>query len=142
MFHPLSGIQYIVLDPDKQILVCSLDAQAATSDLRERWRDRAAAIFSFRAGDDVLDVVRDLLANPQIRIVVFDGEGAGREVFDAFWKKTREFDLDGIAENHADAVRQFVDLYDGDCGMRGPLQPFWPTRLKYAQLREDKPDGT
>lgn len=125
---------YHLLDVDKQILVCSLSR--ARLEAVEKWKDRAAAAFEFRPGDDLMDIVRDLLANPQIRIIVFDGAGPARIMFEAF-KRGGSLDLQGVAENHVDAVRQFVDFFDEDCGIVGALQPFWPTRLKYEKPKEE-----
>ena len=131
MFQPVSDIDYLLVDPNLQILVCALDDPPSRATLHTKWEKRATAIFCFRAGDDILDVVRDLLANPQIRAVVFEGVGEGLADFYRFWRGDGPMDLQGIAEEHATAVKQFVDLYDGDCTLKEPLQPFWPTRLCY-----------
>ena len=135
MFQPVSDIDYLVVNPDLQILVCALDDPPSRITLRNKWAEKAVAIFCFRPGDDVLDVVRDLLANPQIRAIVFEGVGEGLAAFYHFWREGT-MDLQGIAEEHATAVRQFVDLYDGDCTLKEPLQPFWPTRLRYEHPKE------
>lgn len=133
MFHPVSAHPYHFLNRDKQILVCTLSRPCVEA--TEKWKDRAAAAFEFKPGDDLMDIVRDLLANPQIRIIVFDGAGPARDVFAAF-KNGGRLDLQGVAENHVDAVRQFVDFFDEDCFIRDALQPFWPTRLKYERPKE------
>lgn len=132
MFHPVSRIEYRALDPDGQVLVCTLAGERFPEALLSTWRGRAAAVFPFRGDDDLADVVRDLLANPGIRAIVFADEGAGREAFERFW--ARDWVPDGakvIKEEHLEVVRQFVDLYDGDCGLHSPLPPFWPEPLIY-----------
>jgi len=129
MFKPVSETEYSLLVPVQQRLVCSLDDPPNALHLREKWGERACAIFSFKASDSLYDLVRDLLANPQVRTIVFDGEGAGRQVIGDFWHSTDHPDWD-IPSDHVSLVRQFVDLYDGDCG-GGVMQPFWPKRLTY-----------
>lgn len=137
MFEPVSNIGYYVLDLDKQLLVCTLSSACSFEQLREKWGLKAAAAFPFRPGDDLVDIVRDLLANPQIRAIVFDGEGPMRMMFDAFWE-TGRLNYGNIAVHHLTALRQFVDLYDGDCDIREPLPPFWPQRLRY-ETATDQP---
>lgn len=132
MFQPVSQISYHVLDVDKQILVCSLEGGHRRNDLLTRWETRAAATFSFTADDDICDVVRDLLANPQIRAIVFDGSSAVENVFRDFWER-RTTPGWKINEEHLELVRQFVDLFNDDCGFHKPQQPFWPQRLKYQE---------
>lgn len=136
MFHPISTHPYHFLDRDRQILVCTLSQPRDAASVVEKWKGRAAASFAFEPGDDLMDIVRDLLANPQIRIIVFDGAGPARIVFQAF-KDGGDLHLQGVAQNHVDAVRQFVDFFDEDCGIRDALQPFWPTRLKYERPKDD-----
>ena len=131
-FEPVSAIEYLRLDDERQVLVCALSSRKEASWLQKKWAGRAVAVFEFHAGDDVMDVVRDLLANPQIRALVFEGEGKVRSIFSGFWSGALKIGLQGVAEQHVTVMRQFVDLYDGDCGIRGPLQPFWPERLRYA----------
>ena len=133
MFEPVSKTRYLVLNPDLQVLVCSLSEPAEEPMRVKRWAKRACAIFEFPADGDLSDIVRDVLANPQIRGIVFDGAGPGRAVFQTFWTG-RDVPSWGIVEAHLKLVRQFVDLYDEDCYCR-PLQPFWPERLKYLSAR-------
>lgn len=128
-FEPVSDLKYHILNSEMQILVCSLSDPHDAVALLERWKARAVATFSFGPDDVVGDVVRDLLANPQVRAIVFDGQGDASRLR-AFWK--RELELGGgIEEEHLELVRQFVDLFDGDCVFHKPQQPFWPKRLKY-----------
>ena len=129
MFEPVSTATYCRLNPNKQILICSLGDPCDTPRLLEKWATRACAIFAFGAGESLSNLVRDLLANPQIRAIVFDGPGAGSQVFRDFWIGTDVPEW-GINAEHITLVRQFVDLYDEDCGHR-LMQPFWPQRLKY-----------
>jgi hypothetical protein len=78
----------------------------------------------------LFDLVRDLLANPQIRAIVFDGPGTGVQVIRDFWTSRDIPKTWYINAEHIMLVRQFVDLYDEDCGSP-VMQPFWPKRLKY-----------
>lgn len=134
MFEPVSGIRYRFLNPDAQVLVCMLLGSKDRSWVVEKWQERAAAAFEFDPLDDIVDVVRDLLANPQIRALVFDGHGeAPREVFTHFWAGHEMPDLGGIPREHVDLVRRYVDLYDVDCGVRS-LPPYSPKRLVYKKL--------
>jgi hypothetical protein len=132
VFQPVSQVSYHVIDGDKQILVCSLEGDHRRSGLLERWKTRALATFSFTEADDLCDVVRDLLANPQVRAIVFDGSSPVEATFRAFW--TRQIaPAWKINEEHLELVRQFVDLFNEDCGFHKPQQPFWPQRLKYQE---------
>lgn len=132
MFQPVSSISYHVLDGSKQILVCSLEGAHQREDLVEKWKTRAVATFAFTEADDLCDVVRDLLANPQIRAIVFDGQRPIPNVFLDFWQR-RSPPSWKINEEHLELVRQFVDLFNEDCGFHKPQQPFWPQRLKYQE---------
>lgn len=132
MFQPVSRISYHALDVDKQILVCALEGGHRRNDLLTRWETRAAATFSFTEADDVCDVVRDLLANPQIRAIVLDGSGKAEDKLRAFWARQTTPNWK-INEEHLELVRQFVDLFNEDCGFHKPQQPFWPQRLKYQE---------
>lgn len=132
MFQPVSQIPYHVLDKNQQILICCLEGEHTREDLLVRWANRAAATFAFSSDSDLCDVVRDILANPQIRAIVFDGSGPAENVFHAFWR--READPGWkINEEHLELVRQFVDLFNDDCRFHKPQQPFWPQRLKYQE---------
>lgn len=130
MFQPLSTLAYHVVGPTRQVLVCSLSSPVEDPERVTRWAQRACALFAFHPEDDLANVVRDLLANPQIRAIVFDGEGEGRKAFEAFWRRETQPEW-GINPEHLEMVRQFVDLWDGDFGMRVPYQPFFPERIKY-----------
>jgi len=129
MFQPVSTTAYCLLDETQQRLVCSLDDPHNAPRLQEKWAKRACAIFSFKPPDTLYELVRDLLNNPQVRMIVFDGEGPGRQIIQDFWD-SRDFPKWGIAAEHLTLVRQFVDLYDEDCGGQ-VMQPFWPKRLAY-----------
>jgi hypothetical protein len=128
VFTPVSKLGYQLLEPSAQAIVVYAGAEDAA---RARWVRRAAAAISDCAVD-VREVVRDLLANPQIRIVVFDGDVMNRLDWDVFWLG-RDFPDWKIDHEHLSLVRQFVDLFDEDFGIKGPLQPFWPVRIRYLE---------
>lgn len=127
MFIPVSTLPYTLLSPRAQALVI-----VASTEIRNeaQVRSRAAAML---VNDDVRirDIVRDLLANPQIRAIVFDGACGCRATFDQFWRDGQG--VERIDEEHRTLVRQFVDLYDDDFGHRVPQPPFWPMRIKYLE---------
>ncbi len=136
MWKPVSKLAYEPLNEKGQVLVvvCPLD-KTRMAEARVRWKDRGVAI----APDSktmMRDIVRDLLANPQVRAIVFDGVACGRDAYTAFWagEAKPEWRID---DEHLTLVRQFVDLYDDDCGIKHPMQPFWPARIMYL---EDKCD--
>lgn len=134
-FEPVSNIKYRIVDADRQLLVCTFDAPHDSTTVLAKWHDQAAATFPFREGDDLCDVIRDILANPQIRGLAFDGPGSdagAADVFRKFWNRETKADW-GLREDHLELVRQFVDLFDEECGLRKPLQPFWPERLRYVE---------
>lgn len=136
MWKPVSKVEYLPLNGKGQILVVACPLTRHADDVRARWAERACAI----APDTEMflrDVVRDLLANPQVRAIVFDGQACGREAYEAFWRGS---DLPNwrIDEEHITLVRRFVDLYDDDCGIKHPMQPYWPARVMY--LEETKCD--
>lgn len=134
-FEPLSKLPYAVFNPAAQLLVCT--RQDAPETARKAWGTRAAAAFSFE-WRQIRDLVVDLLHNPQIRNVVVlsapEGqmEGPERAALASFWLGGESTPEWGIAQMHLDLVRRFVDLYDDDCGIYGPLHPFWPERIRYA----------
>lgn len=130
MFTPVSKLGYQLLEPTAQAI--AVHASTLSPDaVRARWFRRAAA--SIEDGQAVVrDVVRDLLANPQIRIIVFDGAVANRGAWDDFWLGN-DFPDWRIDHEHLALVRQFVDLYDDDFGVNGPMQPFWPARVRYLE---------
>lgn len=132
MWRPVSGLSYRALDPNAQAIVvcCPMIAELFT-DFDNRWRPRVAAVIH-DSPLIVRDVVRDLLANPQIRAVVFAGKCCGRWAYAEFWEGTKVPPW-GIDGEHITLVRQFVDLYDDDFMLRGPQQPFHPSRIMYLE---------
>lgn len=130
MFTPVSKLGYQTLEPSAQALVV-YPTVLSPDTIRGRWFRRAAASLPDDKVD-VREVVRDLLANPQIRIIVFDGNVANRAAWDDFWLGTGYPEW-GIDQEHLALVRQFVDLFDDDFGIKGPLQPFWPVRIRYLE---------
>ena len=140
MWKPVSKLDYLPLNPQAQVLVVACPLSKRDAEISARWKDRAVAI----AGDSeryLRDVVRDLLANPQVRIIVFDGEACGREAYAAFWAGAPKPEW-RIDQEHLALVRQFVDLYDDDCSIKAPMQPFWPARTLYLdEIKEETPCG-
>lgn len=133
-FEPLSSLSYAVFNPAAQILVCTFAAPPESA--RERWGERAAAAFSFE-WDRVRELVIDLLHNPQIRAVVRldvmePKYGPADAAQRSFWTGGHSSPEWKIAQIHLDLIRRFVDLYDDDCGIYGPLHPFWPERIRYG----------
>lgn len=132
MFHPVSDISYLTGDPDAQVLVCSLALSKSRPELLSKWQGRAAAFFEFTDASKFSALVRDLLANPQVRALVIDGDG-DRAVFDGFWRGTDALAIPGVAPHHIELVRHYVTLFDDDCGILRPLRPYWPHRLRYTE---------
>jgi hypothetical protein len=136
MFRPVSTICYRTLNPMAQaIAVISVDPmdqlETRLEGAIERWQDRTAGLYALGSSRAVRDVIRDLLANPQVRAVVFDACPEVRQWFSAVWDGS---DVPGdIDAEHVTMVRQFVDLYDDDFALRGPQQPFSPTRVTYLR---------
>jgi hypothetical protein len=136
VWKPQSKLDYLPLNPAGHLIVVACPMLKRNDELRERWAERAVAII----GDSsrfLRDIVRDILANPQVRAVVCDGEICGREAYDKFWLGN---DDPGwrIDMEHLNLVRQFVDLYDDDCMWRVTPQPFWPARIVYLEDMETK----
>jgi len=134
VWNPVSPRRYLPLNPTGQVLVVTDLAATTPVAVTTRWGDRACAAL----GDDpayVRDVVRDLLANPQVRLVVFDGPVRGRAAYAAFWAGA-DVPTWRLDAEHLTLVRQFVDLYDDDVGIRKPLRPFWPVRIRYLEDQE------
>jgi hypothetical protein len=131
VWKPVSKLDYQPLNPKGQVIVVACPMAKRDEQIKERWKDRACALI----GDSAMflrDIVRDILANPQVRAIVFDGPACGREAYDAFWLRTVEPGW-AIEKEHLDLVRQFVDLWDDDCGWSESMQPFWPARIMYLE---------
>jgi len=131
MFMPVSALPYHRLARNAQVLLVRQRQRGGmlSGDL-SGWADVVAAAIDDADVSSVRDVVRDLLGNPQIRAVVFDGECSCREGFASFWESMEIPDW-RIDREHIELVRRFVDLYDGEFRLRGPQQPFWPSRIRY-----------
>ena len=131
MFRPVSSTEYVLLDPNAQAIIVACPMRTKLPALLETWSKRAVGIV----GDSeqyLPGLVRDILANPQIRVVCFVERACGREAYDAFWSGTGDPGW-GIDLEHLNLVRQFVDLRDDDFTMKLAHQPFWPTRLIYKE---------
>lgn len=134
MWRPVSKVEYQSLHDKGQILVVACPMAKRDVELRAKWASRACAI----APDSSLylrDVVRDLLANPQVRAIVFEGPACGRAAYEAFWQGVADPAWNIKADDLA-LVRQFVDLFDDDCSWKEPPQPFWPARIMYLDDKE------
>ncbi len=134
MFDPVSRLDYLRLKPDGQAIVVLGDPPArilSRKDVEHHWMPTACAALEGRAGI-VRDVVRDLLANPQIRAIVFSGAVVGRDEWDAFFYGA-EIPPWKIDNEHIQLVRQFVNLYDDEFQTKDTMQPFWPTRVRYLE---------
>lgn len=80
------------------------------------------------------DFMRDLLANPQIRAVVLDAVCAECAAPWRSWFEGVDVPaLDRIDAEHRALVRQYVDLFDDEYEAKGPLQPWWPSRIRYLE---------
>lgn len=134
MWRPASKVDYATLAPTGQVLVVACPLRERALDRIVRWRDRACAIAP-DSSKFLRDVVRDLLANPQVRAIVFDGPACGRASYDAFWAGAAQPSW-RIDEEHLKQIRAHVDLYDDDFMMRGTAQPHWPTRIVYTEEME------
>jgi hypothetical protein len=137
VFEPVSDIEYLIVSPDAQVLVCTLADSKKRPALLPKWQGRAAAFFEFHAATDLPSLIRDLLANPQIRVVVVDGAGA-RVALDDFWHGTEVVHVPGVALHHVELVRHYVNLFDEDCRLFGPLPPYWPHRLRYTASKSSE----
>jgi hypothetical protein len=136
MWKPVSGLAFRALNPSTQaIAVVGLDLSRELADQLgpkvEKWKERVAALYALGSPIAVRGVVRDLLANPQVRVVVFDACPDVYRWFLATWRG--DTPVPGIDDEHVSLVRQFVDLFDGDFMLRGPQQPFHPSRIMYLE---------
>jgi hypothetical protein len=131
VWKPQSKLNYVTLNPKGQVIVVACPMLRSNDVLRERWSERAAVAIG-DSSSYLRDIVRDILANPQIRAIVFDGPACGREGYDKFWRGTEDPGW-RIDKEHLDLIRQFVDLFDDDFGWRVPPQPFWPVRIMYLE---------
>jgi hypothetical protein len=136
VWKPVSKLEYLPIADEGRVIVVACPMLKREAVIQERWKGRACALIG-DSSSYVRDIVRDILANPQIRAVVFDGPACGREAFDKFWLGTTDPGW-RIDKEHLDLVRQFVDLFDDDCMWRVPPQPFWPVRVMYLDEMETK----
>ncbi len=131
MFRPVSKLPYRVVSRSAQALLIRRPPGGLLADDLSFWDGRVAACLSDLDAANLRDVVRDVLNNPQIRAIVFAHEPVCRSAYAAFWGGS--CGLEGIDDEHITMVRQFVDLYDDDFVLRGPQQPFSPTRVMYLR---------
>jgi len=131
MFRPVSALPYRLVSRNAQALLIRRPPGGLLADDLSAWDGRVAACLADVAAHDLRGVVRDVLNNPQIRAIVFAHAPRCRETYAAFWAGSDG--LEGIDDEHVTTVRQFVDLYDDDFALRGPQQPFSPTRVMYLR---------
>lgn len=129
MWEPASSLDYIPLNAKGSLIVVACPMLHSPAQLRTKWADKAAAVIG-DTSKHLKEIVRDILANPQIRAVVFDGAACGRPAYDAFWYSA-DMPAWGFDPEHIGLVRRFVDLFDDDCHWKSPPQPFWPARIIY-----------
>lgn len=134
MWKPVSKLEYLPLNPKAQAIVVVCPLTQRDADVRARWSERACAAIG-DTSRHLRDIVRDLLANPHVRAIVFDGPACGRAAYDAFWAGAPQPGW-RIDDEHLTLVRQFVDLYDDDHAIRVASQPFWPARIMYLDGME------
>lgn len=131
MFRPVSALPYRLVSRNAQALLIRRPPSGLLADDLSAWDERVVACLTDVAALDLRSVVRDILHNPQIRVVVFAHAPTCRAIYSSFWEGSDG--LDGIDGEHVAMVRQFVDLYDDDFALRGPQQPFSPIRVMYLR---------
>lgn len=127
----MSKLSYVPLCETGHVLVIRCPMEPRDDELRDKWASRAVALLD-DSSRYLRDVVRDLLANPQVRAIVFDGPACGRDAYDAFWLGANKPEW-RIDNEHQDLVKGFVDLYDDDCMWKESPRPFWPVRIMYLE---------
>ena len=130
----MSKLPWVPLDPKGHVVVVACPMLKRDAEIKERWATRAAATIN-DSGSYVRDVVRDLLANPQVRAIVVDGAVCCRAAYEKFWlgENVHAWRID---YEHQNLVRQFVDLYDDECVWKEPPPAFWPQRVRYLEDQE------
>lgn len=131
MFRPVSALPYRLVARNAQALLVRRPPGGLLADDLSFWDGRVAACLDDRHAASLRDVVRDVLYNPQIRAIVFTHGPVCRSAYADFWAGS--VGLEGLDDEHVTMVRQFVDLYDDDFALRGPQQPFSPTRVMYLR---------
>lgn len=137
MFEPVSQLSYVALDATRQALVVagclhSAGDLAAPDVVCLRWGRAAAAAVA--AGAFGYDLLRDLLANPQIRAIVLDAVCAACAApWRSWFEGVDDPALDRVDAEHRALIRQYVDLFDDEYQAKGPLQPWWPSRIRYLE---------
>lgn len=127
----MSKVEYLPLKSDGQVLVVVCPPSERAGSAEDRWRDVACAIAPDTASI-LRDVARDLLANPQVRAIVFDGPCCGRDAYASLWSGTTPPDF-RIDEEHVRLLTSSVDLYDDQFSHKRPMAPYWSTRILYLE---------
>ena len=129
MFTPVSKLNYFLFRDDGHIVVVTF-SRISLMHAAKKWRDRAAAVFRLKTTEEISFLIEDLLANPHIRALCFEEDGPLRAAIGAVWKDERPPGC-RVSDEHLTLVRQFVDLYDGDCRFRVAPFPYWPEPIRY-----------
>lgn len=127
VFQPISKLEYVHLNPNGQAIVIFCPSRFKEPEIKDQWKDKAAAAV-WDSEVYLPAVVRDLLANPQIRVLVFHGQVCGRAAYEQFFS-SQSIPNWGIDGEHITRIRQFIDLYDDDFVLKGFRPPHWPSRI-------------
>lgn len=125
-----SQIDYLVCDEKKQILVCTLGSPRL--DKVNKWRAKGAAIFELTELSQLNSLLKDLLANPQIRALCLDGDGFMKQVLQAFWTGQNPKETD-ISDDHLTLIRQGVSLFEEDCNILLFTPPYLMKPITYEE---------
>jgi hypothetical protein len=129
MFSPVSKLRYLPAKPDAQILVCTFSNNTVMR-THAAWCTKAAAVFKLHNREEIGWLVEDLLANPHVRALCFIEQGPLRDAVAAVWRGERPPGC-RVTDEHLTLVRQFVDLFDEDCGYRVTQFSYWPEPIRY-----------
>jgi hypothetical protein len=98
----------------------------------EKWSAGAAALL-YAGQFDLTSLVVDILANPQIRVIVIDsaGDDIVEQVTRLKSSKLGEGLTAPIKGEHLALVNQYIDVYFEQYHGKFPLPPFYPSPIKY-----------
>ena len=133
---PNSKIFYFISPENKNhVLVCTLDTPIMEK--ADKWKTGVSALFNLRTREQIGYLIRDLLANPQIRVIVLDGVGDAvkRDLY-AFWNNEltlRDLDITDISEEHVTLLQQYVDIYEDEYKGYMTMTMYSPEPIKYPK---------